>query len=252
MKEIQQAIDNIRRGLGPAPDRVISCLRCSVVVPLMYDDDPEAGVLCRRCQTLAWRREHWEEMLVNHCAPDKMREIPVDLALPDFLSAWRGDPWCVAFVPADPQRVPNGTGKTWMATRLWGDCLLRGVDSPPASHLERTPSAERAYWADVSWAVERMRRELSEPATVPTFDRLCESRLLLLDDLAAMRDTEWGRERIRLVVKARHNRIAPTIITSDRPVEEVEPRLASRIAERSSGRESFIVAAGGRDRRTSP
>ena len=66
--------------------------------------------------------------------------------------------------------------------------------------------------------------------------------------IAAMRQTEYGRERMRLVIEHRSSHSLPTVITCDRPLEAVdsagqevvEVRLASRIAKRSSAGKSFV------------
>jgi DNA replication protein DnaC len=85
-----------------------------------------------------------------------------------------------------------------------------------------------------------MRSEIST-GDARVFDSLCRARLLLLDDWGAMRETDYSLERMRLVIQHRYDHELATIVTSDRPLREVEPRLASRMGTRGSSGQSAIV-----------
>ncbi len=74
-----------------------------------------------------------------------------------------------------------------------------------------------------------------------------------------MRQTEYGQERMRLVIEHRSVNSLPTIVTCDRPLEAVdsqgrevvEVRLASRMGKRSSdGRSYAFEIDHATDRRT--
>jgi DNA replication protein DnaC len=98
-----------------------------------------------------------------------------------------------------------------------------------------------------------MRQGITSEEGVPSrrrlFWRLCHAPLLLLDDWSSMRRTEFGEERMRLIIEHRYDRLLATVVTTDRPLGEVEARLASRMGERATSGRSGIVLVEGPDRR---
>jgi len=199
-------------------------------------------------------RYEWEFILQRAGVPAEHRAVPEDLPIPDpDIESWSGDPWCMVFLPRveDDGSVPrpNGTGKTWMAVRVLGLWIREGrgpfqFDGPIRRGKLVGFGAPR--FAQVGWAIESMRRDIGTGSTA-TMDALCNARLLVLDDWAAMRQTEYGQERMRLLVEHRSTNSLPTIVTCDRPLEAVdsqgeaavEIRLASRMGKRSSDGKSY-------------
>ena len=201
-------------------------------------------------------RYEWEFILQRAGVPAEHRAVPEDLPIPDpDIESWSGDPWCMVFLPRveDDGSVPrpNGTGKTWMAVRVLGLWIREGRST---MHFQRVPSSNvyvesklgSPRFAHVGWAIESMRRDIGTGSTA-TMDGLCNSRLLVLDDWAAMRQTEYGQERMRLLIEHRSTNSLPTIVTCDRPLEAVdsagesvvEVRLASRMGKRAKDGRSF-------------
>lgn len=226
---------------GEQQVRTYRCPDCDFEadVPL----DFEASVACTVCVRRKARVGSWRKVLAYHGVPERYAMIPESLDVPREIEGWIAknvDPWCLTLVG------PNGVGKTWAATWAFGKALMGGVDL--RRDEDETPSELRPRWDDVSWAVESMRREIESPIAYGTFERMCRCRLLLLDDFAAMRDTDYGRERVRLIIKARYDNLLPTIVTSDRPLTEIEKRLASRMSEVGS-RGSAVITMTGQDRR---
>jgi DNA replication protein DnaC len=71
---------------------------------------------------------------------------------------------------------------------------------------------------------------------------------LVLDDLGAHNATDWAREKLFQLLGYRHDWMLPTVITSDRPLRDLEKaigrRTLARILERGQ-----VVEVGGRDLR---
>ena len=57
--------------------------------------------------------------------------------------------------------------------------------------------------------------------------------LLILDDLGTESATPWAREKLFQLLNYRYAARLPTVITSSTPVEELDPRLASRMLDTS-------------------
>lgn len=201
----------------------------------------------------------WDVMLQLAGVPAEHRSVSEDLHVPDEIDSWRGDPWCMVFLPRIEKDGsvprPNGTGKTWLAVCLLGRWLRddRRVKQGLGTGHDTTVRGQEIVrirsprFVHVGWAVENMRREIGSGSSA-TMDALCSARLLVLDDWAAVRQTDYGRERMRLVIEHRSSCSLPTIVTCDRPLEAVdsegqevvEVRLASRMGKRSSDGRSFV------------
>jgi hypothetical protein len=75
-----------------------------------------------------------------------------------------------------------------------------------------------------------------------------EARLLLLDDLAAERVTDWTSETLYRLVDARYARRLPTIVTTNASGQQIRDGLGERVASRLNGL-GRIVTLDGPDRR---
>ncbi len=207
-------------------------------------------------------RYEWKFILQRAGVPAEHRAVPEDLPIPDAdIENWSGDPWCMVFLPRIEKDGsvprPNGTGKTWLAVRVLGLWIREGrgrTVRPPKTgrhtvlgaggRIVGTKGSPR--FAHVGWALENMRRDIGSGFDA-TMDALCSARLLVLDDWAAMRQTEYGQEMMRLLIEHRSTNALPTIVTCDRPLEAVdsddnavvEVRLASRMGKRSSDGRSY-------------
>lgn len=77
----------------------------------------------------------------------------------------------------------------------------------------------------------------------------CErARLLLLDDLAAERHSDWTGEVLYRLIDARWARNLPTIITTNATPADVRERLGDRVASRLGGMGRSVIMTG-EDRR---
>lgn len=70
---------------------------------------------------------------------------------------------------------------------------------------------------------------------VETLDAVESAGLLLLDDLAAERSTDWTAEVLYRVIDARYARKLPTIVTTNATGEQLRANLGDRIASRLNG-----------------
>lgn len=58
-----------------------------------------------------------------------------------------------------------------------------------------------------------------------------EIPLLILDDLGAHNSTPWAQEKMFQILNHRYNSRLPTVITTNQRLEELDPRIASRLAD---------------------
>ena len=73
------------------------------------------------------------------------------------------------------------------------------------------------------------------PNSAVSFDQRFESvrtvPLLILDDLGAQSSTPWAQEKLYQILNHRYNAQLPTVITTNHELEDLDPRIRSRIAE---------------------
>ncbi len=127
-----------------------------------------------------------------------------------------------------------GAGKTHLATAVLADRLRAG---------------KPGMWRDVSATLAEIKRGFSSGNAEALTAQLCSPRhLLALDDLYAEQSTDWSESLLSYVLRHRHGRRLPTIITANVPdllkLDDIEPRLSSRCGE------GALVRLSGPDRRT--
>lgn len=71
------------------------------------------------------------------------------------------------------------------------------------------------------------------------FDEVKTASLLILDDLGTESATTWAREKLYQLFNHRYNARLPTVITTATPIDDLDPRLASRMLDGS--RCTFVV-----------
>ncbi len=113
----------------------------------------------------------------------------------------------------------NGCGKTHLAAAVAGYRLERG---------------ERVAFATVPDLLDELRSSFA-PDAGESFDRrfgrLLDAPLLVLDDLGAQQASRWGEEKLYQLLNHRHLKRSPTIVTTNGELRELEPRIASRLAD---------------------
>ena len=65
------------------------------------------------------------------------------------------------------------------------------------------------------------------------FDEVKATPLLILDDLGTESATSWAREKLYQLFNYRYNARLPTVITTATPIDEIDPRLATRMLDGS-------------------
>ena len=71
----------------------------------------------------------------------------------------------------------------------------------------------------------------SETAYDDLFEQLRNTPLLILDDLGAQSSTPWAQEKLFQLINHRYNAQLPTVITTNQRLDELDPRLRSRLMD---------------------
>lgn len=115
---------------------------------------------------------------------------------------------------------PSGCGKTHLAAAVANYCYERGVPTIFAvapdllDHLRQTFAPQ-----------SHLRRDRP-------FDEVRRTTLLVLDDLGTESATPWAKEKLYQIINYRYNARLATVITTALAPDELDPRLASRVAGR--------------------
>jgi DNA replication protein DnaC len=112
-----------------------------------------------------------------------------------------------------------GCGKTHLAAAIANHALATGhpalfLNTPDLLDFLRETFAPRA-----------------ESTYSQRFDEIREAPLLVLDDLGTESPTAWAVEKLYQLLNYRYNAKLPTVITTNRRIEDVEPRVASRLSD---------------------
>jgi DNA replication protein DnaC len=112
-----------------------------------------------------------------------------------------------------------GCGKTHLAAAIASDRLGRG---------------EPVLFVVVPDLLDHLRATFA-PSSRVTYDERFEAvrstPFLILDDLGAQAATVWAQEKLFQLLNHRYNAQLPTVITTNRELEEIDPRLRSRFAD---------------------
>jgi DNA replication protein DnaC len=112
-----------------------------------------------------------------------------------------------------------GCGKTHLAAAIANDRLAHG---------------EPVLFVVVPDLLDHLRATFAPTSRVTYDDRFETVRstpFLVLDDLGAQSATSWAQEKLFQLLNHRYNAQLPTVITMNRELEEIEPRLCSRLAD---------------------
>lgn len=63
------------------------------------------------------------------------------------------------------------------------------------------------------------------------FEQLRDAPLLILDDLGAESSTQWANEKLYQLFNHRYTRQLPTVVTTNCDLEEIDPRIRSRLSD---------------------
>lgn len=162
-------------------------------------------------------------------------ETKPDLSLPDLTSGR----WVFLFGPA-------GCGKTHRAVEILHAHFARVGRPRPATwrpwHNAPRPGAGPRF---VDWPLylDELRKSFGTevaPDEDPAWIVLENTAPVILDDVGSERPTDFAVDSLNVVVSARYNACAPTIITSNLPLDAIATTYGDRIASRI--REAALVA----------
>jgi DNA replication protein DnaC len=71
----------------------------------------------------------------------------------------------------------------------------------------------------------------SESGIDERLETIRETPLLVLDDLGAHHSTPWAQEKLFQILNHRYNGRLPTVITTNQRLEELDPRIGSRLSD---------------------
>ncbi len=114
---------------------------------------------------------------------------------------------------------PSGSGKTHLAAAI---AAQRIKQSKPALY-KTTPDL-----LDDLRSAYSPEREIDYSQS---FDILRNAPLLILDDLGIHSSTSWVQEKLDQLLNHRYSQQLPTVITTATPVEQLDERLRSRLAD---------------------
>jgi len=113
----------------------------------------------------------------------------------------------------------NGCGKTHLAAAISGYRISQGED---------------VAFANVPDLLDDFRATFNNfsPNNFETkFRKMKEVSLLILDDMGAQNSSSWAEEKLYQLVNYRHLKKLPTIITTNSKLGDIQPRIASRLAD---------------------
>jgi DNA replication protein DnaC len=117
---------------------------------------------------------------------------------------------------------PGGSGKTHLAAAI--------------ANAYGARSGRSALFVVVPDLLDHLRAAFGPQSMVPydkRFEEVRNAPLLVLDDLGTESATAWAREKLYQLFNHRYNARLPTVITTAIPIDELDPRLATRIADTS-------------------
>lgn len=112
-----------------------------------------------------------------------------------------------------------GSGKTHLAAAVANQRLARG---------------ETFHFVLVPDLLDHLRATFA-PASRITYDERFEmvrsTPFLILDDLGSQTTTAWAQEKLFQLFNHRYNAQLPTVVTTNHELEDIDPRLRSRLAD---------------------
>jgi DNA replication protein DnaC len=132
-----------------------------------------------------------------------------------------------------------------------GWLLLTGTYGCGKTHLAaaianaRLAQGEPAVLMVVPDLLDHLRATYSPQSEVSydsLFEQLRTTPLLILDDLGAQSSTAWAQEKLFQLLNHRYNERLPTVITTNQRLDDLEPRLRSRLLDPDLVQHFQIVA----------
>ncbi|NIN65512.1 MAG: ATP-binding protein, partial [Anaerolineae bacterium] len=126
----------------------------------------------------------------------------------------------------------HGCGKTHLAAAIANNCMNNG---------------QPVVFKEVPELLDHLRATY-RPESPVTYDQLFETvrsaPLLILDELGTESATPWAQEKLHQILNYRGARRLPTVITTRKTIEEIDPYVASRMLDVSRCTVCAILAPG--------
>jgi DNA replication protein DnaC len=122
-----------------------------------------------------------------------------------------------------------GVGKTHLAAAIANEAVRR--------HF-------RVLFAIVPDLLDHLRSTFGPSSEVQydeRFETIREASVLVLDDLGTENTTPWAREKLFQIINHRYNFALATVITSNRKPEDIDPRIFSRMSDRTLCEEHIMI-----------
>ncbi|GAB4572191.1 MAG: hypothetical protein Kow0077_10890 [Anaerolineae bacterium] len=123
-----------------------------------------------------------------------------------------------------------GCGKTHLAAAIANHCVENGI----ATLFITTPDL-----------LDHLRSTFGPSSETPydeLFDRVSNIPLLILDDLGSESPTAWAQEKLYQIINHRYSYRLATVVTTNVNLEEIEPRVRSRLVDQHLTRSVKINA----------
>ena len=114
---------------------------------------------------------------------------------------------------------PVGSGKTHLAAAIANERIAH--DAP-------------AFFITAADLLDHLRSAFAPDSDIPydrLFDQVRNTPLLILDDLGTQASTPWAQEKLDQLLNHRYSHELPTVITSEKPLAEMDERLRSRLSD---------------------
>ena len=144
--------------------------------------------------------------------------------------------------PEEQQSLQKAFGATTAyAEDPQGWLVLMGSYGSGKTHLAasignyRRAMGEEPIFVVVPDLLDHLRATFS-PTSSTSYDRRFEevrsAPLLILDDLGTQSATPWAREKLYQLLNYRYNAKLPTVITTSQRLDEIDPRIRSRMLDK--------------------
>jgi DNA replication protein DnaC len=113
---------------------------------------------------------------------------------------------------------PSGSGKTYLAAAIANECIKQG---------------QPAFFQTVPEFLDHLRSAFAPGSEMPydeLFNRVCNTPLLILDDLGVQNSTPWAKEKLDQLLNHRYIHELPTVITMSISLLDLDERIRTRIS----------------------
>ncbi len=170
----------------------------------------------------------WEKALYKDAHLSKV-ELPADAI--EKIYQWWKKPSGIFFFGGNP-----GCGKTYLLAAMIHDLIEK-------KQTDLRYFTERDFYSYLRTVIERNWDYTME------IQRICEARILFLDDIGFCQSTEFQKECISSLIDERMLQQLPTIITSNLFLEHLAELYHPRVVSRLKAKNNCIVELNWKDKR---